>query len=149
MTTIKGDLLEITEGIICHQVNCQRVAGKGLALQIREKWPEWYRSFKDQPAKLGKVWLFRTYTTKASPWIASLYAQEFYGKGCQTNYNAFERALAQLREMQDLDLNGVRFGPNQIHFPAGIGAGLAGGNSEIIHPLIGKYFPNAILVEKD
>jgi len=28
--------------VICHQVNCKRVAGKGLAKQIRKKYPEWY-----------------------------------------------------------------------------------------------------------
>ena len=55
MTTIKGDLLEITEGIICHQVNCQRVAGAGLALQIRKKWPSWYESFKNDHPWLGNL----------------------------------------------------------------------------------------------
>ena len=40
MITLKiGDLLEATEDIIAHQVNCQGVAG-GLACEIFNKWPE-------------------------------------------------------------------------------------------------------------
>lgn len=148
MKTIKGDLLDITEGIICHQVNCQRVAGAGLALQIRKKWPGWYDAFLEQPPKLGKCWLLQTYTTKRSSWIASLYAQEFYGSGLQTSYSAFERALSSLQEMQNMDLNGSRFGPHQVYVPRGIGCGLAGGDWNVIEPLIERYFPNAILVEK-
>jgi O-acetyl-ADP-ribose deacetylase (regulator of RNase III) len=142
MTIIKGDLLEITKGIICHQVNCQRVAGKGLALQIRNKWPEWFEYFVNDDRRLGDVSLFEVEDYKNLV-VASLYAQERYGKGLQTDYKAFEKCLSRLREKK-LDV----YESYPIYFPAGIGAGLAGGNSEIIHPLIEKYFPNAILVEK-
>ena len=41
-TLINGNLLDVQQGIIVHQVNCRKVAGAGLAKQIREKWPEWY-----------------------------------------------------------------------------------------------------------
>lgn len=137
MTTIKGDLLEITKGVICHQVNCQRVAGAGLALQIRNKWPEWYKQFRFNQPFLGSVWLYRPSNSLV---IASFYAQDGYGGGLQTDYNAFESCLRELKQMNLTQ---------QVYFPSGIGAGLAGGDSKIIHPLIEKYFPNAILVEKD
>lgn len=142
MTTIKGDLLDIAEGIICHQVNCQRVAGAGLALQIRNKWPEWYKQFRFNQPFLGSVWLYRPSNSCAhtSLVIASFYAQDGYGHGLQTDYNAFESCLRELKQMNLTQ---------RVYFPSGVGAGLAGGDSEIIHSLIEKYFPNAIIVEKD
>jgi len=58
MKEIIGDILDITEGVICHQVNCQKVAGAGLALAIRKKYPNWYDHFlKTQPV-LGEADFF-------------------------------------------------------------------------------------------
>ena len=34
---IKGDILNVTEGIVVQQVNCKGVMGAGLAKQIRDK----------------------------------------------------------------------------------------------------------------
>lgn len=141
MTAIKGDLLKITEGIICHQVNCQRVAGAGLALQIRKKWPEWYDAYRKYPEpELGDVFLF---PVKSELYLASLYGQERYGRGLQTNYFALESALKKLR----LLLSQAFVENEPIYFPR-LGAGLGGGAWNVIEPLIEKYFPNAIIVEK-
>lgn len=141
MTTIKGDLLDLTEGIICHQVNCQRVAGAGLALQIRNKWPEWYDGFLAYTPRLGDAMLW---AVEPKLIVASLYAQKFYGKGLQTNYFAFDTALLRLRQR----MRESYFETKQVYMPYGIGCGLAGGDWNVIEPLIEKYFPNAIIVEK-
>ena len=46
MITYKnGNLLESGCDIICHQVNCQKVMGSGIAKQIREKWPIVYYDY--------------------------------------------------------------------------------------------------------
>ena len=34
-----SDLLNVKDGIICHQVNCADVMGSGVAKQIIQKWP--------------------------------------------------------------------------------------------------------------
>jgi hypothetical protein len=39
LKTIEGDLLDIEEGLICHQVNTCGVFNAGLAKQIRIKYP--------------------------------------------------------------------------------------------------------------
>ena len=44
---VKGNLLDATEDIIAHQVNCMGVMGSGLAKQIRNKYPEVYANYKD------------------------------------------------------------------------------------------------------
>lgn len=57
-----SDLLKIDKGIICHQTNCIGVMGGGIALQIRNKWPNVYKQyvnecelFKNNPM-YGKNW---------------------------------------------------------------------------------------------
>ena len=37
---VKGDLLSSDVKIRCHQVNCRGVMGAGLALQVKQKYPE-------------------------------------------------------------------------------------------------------------
>lgn len=36
MTIIEGDILAVSHGVICHQVNCKHVMGAGLAAAIRK-----------------------------------------------------------------------------------------------------------------
>lgn len=143
MTTIKGDLLDITEGIICHQVNCQHVAGAGLALQIRSKWYDWFCNFKAHQAYLGKCWIWRV--RDYNLYIVSLYAQDRIGRnGLQTNYVAFENTLISLKDkLEQSSLKDFK-----LYFPFGIGCGLAGGDWSIIESMIERYFPEAILVKK-
>lgn len=141
MKTINGNLLEIKEGIICHQVNCKRVAGAGLALQIRKKWPRWYDAYRrySEP-ELGEVFLF---PVESELYLASLYGQDRYGRGLQTNYFALESALKKLR----LLLSQAFVENEPVYFPR-IGAGMGGGDWNVIEPLIQKYFEDAIIVEK-
>lgn len=35
-----NSVLDVTDGIICHQVNCQNVMGAGIARAIYEKYPK-------------------------------------------------------------------------------------------------------------
>ena len=137
---ITGNILDIQEGIICHQVNCQRVAGAGLALQIRTKWPGWYKDFVSQSANLGAVHLWEA---APSLTIASLYAQVEYGRGkIQTNYEALAScfsvlAIGALGSMKD----------TPIYIPYGIGCGLAGGDWNIVSGIIERTMPDAIIVK--
>lgn len=43
---VKGDLLDVEHGIICHQVNCRGVMGSGVADQIKKKYPKAYEKYK-------------------------------------------------------------------------------------------------------
>lgn len=42
---INGNLLNSSQKVIVHQVNCRKVMGSGVALQIRNKYPEVYNSY--------------------------------------------------------------------------------------------------------
>jgi O-acetyl-ADP-ribose deacetylase (regulator of RNase III) len=45
---LKGNILESNANYILIPVNCCGVAGAGLAKQAKDKWPEWYNSYKNQ-----------------------------------------------------------------------------------------------------
>ncbi len=137
MHIIKGDLLDVKSGLVCHQVNCQRVAGAGLALGIRQRWPLWYQNFKVTRPELGTVTFLNM---EPNLWIANLYAQEGYGReGQHTNYQAFRQCARRVAE----------FAPDlEIYLPVGIGCGLAGGDWRIVQAIIAQELPQAILIEK-
>jgi len=53
---IAGSLLEASENIIVHQVNCQGAMGSGIALQLRNKYPLMYLSYYVLTATLWWGW---------------------------------------------------------------------------------------------
>lgn len=136
---ITGNILDIQEGIICHQVNCQRVAGAGLALQIRQKWPDWYVQFKISIPMLGRC---NFWSAENNLSIASLYAQDGYDRtGNNTDYVALRRCM-------DIVSMTSRFGKeDRIYIPYGIGCGLAGGDWNIVSQIIAEELPNAVIVK--
>ena len=46
-TLERSNLLEVRSGILCHQVNCIGLMGAGLALQIRNKWPNVFSKYRE------------------------------------------------------------------------------------------------------
>jgi hypothetical protein len=133
-----SDLLKIDNGIICHQTNCIGVMGGGIALQIRNKWPNVYKQyvnecepFKNDPRYLlGHV---QDIVINDKLVIANCFGQIFPGHGLMTDYDAWDIILDKLRDLRNyfhLDL----------HFPWMIGCGLAGGNWDIMFKKIYDKF---------
>lgn len=135
MKIIYGNILEIKQGIICHQVNCQRKAGAGLALAIRTKWPYWFKEFsKYKNPMLGDILMT---AVGHDLFVASLYAQENYGTdGRQTDYRALRTCFHKLRDEQ-----------MQIYIPFKIGCGLGGGMWIIVSRIIEEELPMAVVVK--
>ena len=57
---IKGDLLSSDVKIRCHQVNCRGVMGAGLALQVKQKYPEAFEQYKALCDQFGSSLLGHT-----------------------------------------------------------------------------------------
>lgn len=130
MNIINGDLLEVKKGLICHQVNCQRKMGKGLALAIRNKYPIVYKEYTG----LEKMYLGLCQPVKINDdlYVANLFAQHNYGTGLKTNYDAL---TACLREAICL----VKYHKlESINIPYNLGCGLAGGDWSIVSNIISK-----------
>ena len=135
-----GDLIrDSTVDVICHQVNCQGVMGKGIAKQIHATYPRVYHyyhqtcsdAFKYNISPLGSCQLVYTDDTK-SRIVANLFGQYYYGTNRrQTNYNALRNALHILSNNRFLRKHSYTLG-----FPYLIGCALGGGDWNIMLPMI-------------
>jgi hypothetical protein len=140
-TIIEGNILDIKRGVICHQVNCQRIAGAGLAQQIKRRWPCWYTRFVNQEPFLGLVTYYYLSPTVC---IANLYAQKGYGREKRyTDYNAFRTCLNNIIWTFLVNRSDI-----PIYLPYGIGCGLAGGDWNIVSKIIEEELPTAVLVQR-
>lgn len=140
---LKGtNLLDITEGIIAHQVNTLGVMGAGIAKQIKDKFPFNYQAYRESYYRhelvLGKVILAQV---DYNLYVANLVAQSAIGvHKRQTNYGALETGLTQLYE-HSIELN------LKPYLPYMIGCGLGGGDWGVVSALIDKHCPNAIICQ--
>lgn len=132
---VRGDLLDVTEGIVCHQVNCMGVMGSGVAKQLREKWPQIFTSYRNlcvlnecSTTLLGFVDFVQI---EDNLQVANLFCQHNYGKDGYvfTNYDAIHKAL---KIVHDYALKNNL----TIHLPWRMGCGLGGGDWEIVHGII-------------
>ena len=149
MKIIKGNIMDITEGIIIHQVNCQNVIGAGLAKQIITKYPiveKVYHTICETYPKqqlLGKC-SFIHVTDKLT--IVNLYGQYYYGNPKKTgkvytDVNTLTNCLRDIYEKYK-DNNSTKndqkitHTKTPIYIPYGIGCGLGGANWEDIETRI-------------
>ena len=139
---INGDLLEAKETYIAHQVNCYGAMGRGVALQIKNKYPDVYRRYHEycdeHRAKnlLGRMLLVPTDDGKV---ICNLFGQERFGYGKQyTNIAAFSKAMNSLAKIVPQS--------EPIAMPYMIGCGNGGTDWSIVYPIIQDIFKKHIVV---
>lgn len=143
-----GDIFTSDVDIICHQVNCQGVFGRGMAGQIKKMFPEVEKTYKiitkqwqEQSGGKTSELLGRVSAQpveKDGRWflIANLYGQDDYGKsGVYTDYKALEQAIQEIRDFVD-----VRNKQEKVAFPYEIGCGKAGGDWEIVKAIMERAF---------
>lgn len=132
----QGDLVKGNYPIFCQQVNCKGVMGAGLAKQIRKKYPEVYKEYKDI-CDFDKAILGVSHFTKTSDGriCICLFSQDDYGRSkCYTDYKAFKaclRGIALYMQCKPLDCT--------VAFPYGIGCGLAGGDWNIVLKMLKEF----------
>lgn len=138
MNEIKGNLISLaTNGefdAIIHGCNCFCTMGKGIALDIKNEFPEAYDA--DKRTKKGDKNKLGTYTTaiiekslnvKKDFIIVNAYTQyQYWGKGRRVDYDAIRNVFTKINE---------QFNGKHIGIPM-IGAGLAGGHWPTIKQII-------------
>lgn len=140
MKMIDGDILDIDDGIIIHQANCMKLAGTGIALQIRNKFPEFYRDLQNDKPALGNV-LLTFPATAPKLTIISIYSQLSVGRHTpQTNYESFAECLLKVAAFAAQK-------KKQVYIPYRIGCGAGGGNWDKVSALINELLPTAIIVK--
>jgi len=145
-----NSILDIKEGIICHQVNCQNVMGAGIARAIYEKYPrvktayhkrcELYPTQKERSDALyGHYQLVNATNTLI---VANIFSQDKFGNGikrgiCFTNTRYLVNAIADI----------AKTNPDKIvYIPEKIGCGYGGGNWEEIKDFIVRLPYNNIQI---
>jgi O-acetyl-ADP-ribose deacetylase (regulator of RNase III) len=135
----KGNLLDVKSGIILHGCNAQGVMGSGVALSIRNKYPEVYNDYKPDNGYKSRMYLYLGGTIKT--WVdedllvISAITQQYYGNDGKryVNYVALVKVFQEAVDTS-LDYN------YSLNFPK-IGAGLGGGDWNIIEQLINDCDP--------
>lgn len=150
---IEGNLLDVKTGVICHQVNCQGVMGSGIALQIKNRWPEVFNTYTAH-VRAAQPQEFRTYVRPGRSVlgeidlvkvqdglnVANIYGQDGYGMDGRryTNYGAVAQAFARLK----IQLGGY----DMLYVPYNMGCDRGGADWGVYSEIIEAFFPSAVAV---
>lgn len=142
MQIIDGDLLEITDGYILHQVNCVAATG-GLAGALKRKWPEAFIKYhmacnaymKTPEILLGHYAIGPIWNDQS---LVHIFGQLYPGQN--TDYSAADMALNMFNTDR---IKGV-----PVYAPYGMGCGLGGGNWDVFSKIIEKNIPCCVIVRK-
>lgn len=135
MKEVEGDLIKMaSEGefdVIIHGCNCHCQMGKGIALSIKNIYPEAYKADcsteKGSQEKLGTYSSVKVRSNSHEFVIVNAYTQfHWHGNGVKADYDAIKKVMKKIK----LDFSGKRIG-----YPL-IGAGLAGGDWKMISDII-------------
>ncbi|MBU1566557.1 MAG: macro domain-containing protein [Proteobacteria bacterium] len=135
MNIEKGDLIVLTlEGrfdVIVHGCNCFCSMGGGIARAIQEKFPEAYSAdlatIKGDQKKLGSFSFATINRNGREVTIVNGYTQfQYHGANVLVDYDAVRKLFANIKR---------EFSGKRIGYPK-IGAGLAGGDWQIIASII-------------
>ncbi len=133
---VTGNVLDIERGIIVHGCNSHGVMGAGIALQIRERFPRAFEAYRKSNLQLGYISVAEVAKDKL---IVNAITQKSTGIGKQVSYDAIEDCFIRIREfMSNHELLGL-----PLCFPM-IGAGLGGGNWNVIEKIIDETVPDTI-----
>lgn len=132
-----GNIINVEKGIIVHGVNCMGVMGSGVAVEIKNKWPDAFntylktvKSFDDKRDCLGVVDICNVETDL---WVANAFTQVNFGRtGKHVNYEAISTCFKTI----------IKIATNyhtSIHYPK-IGSGLGGGDWSLISEIIDAEF---------
>ena len=143
---IKGDLLQLAvDGefdAVVHGCNCFNAMGKGIALSIKNRFPEVYavdcKTTKGDKGKLGTYSFANVYREDGSVFtIFNAYTQFTYWDRSVPvlfDYEAFQEALSRFK---GIDCSLPALGESRLRwgFPL-IGCGLAGANKDKVLSMI-------------
>jgi O-acetyl-ADP-ribose deacetylase (regulator of RNase III) len=141
-----GNLLDVKYGHIVHGCNAQGVMGSGVALAVKQKYPRCYQWYREEHEKNGlRLGYSYPYIATQDLVVWNAITQEGFGAPTRNcSYDAIQSCFEMINKVMKTDLKTYA---QQIHIPA-IGAGLGGGNWEIIREIIEQTveFPTTLWV---
>lgn len=140
---IIGDILDIKEGVIVHQVNCQGVMGSGVAKQLSNKYPkikeEYLRVCKLESSKKGKESLLgHVQFVRVSPTlvVVNVFSQLYFGRNKSIVYTSYPHLSSALSDVWSVSSRAKDILYNNVYVPYKIGCGTANGDWDIVRPLV-------------
>ena len=131
LTEMTGDILNVKDGIICHQVNYFGVMGGGVAAAIAENilTEEQYKSYTDYCKQAGRTALGTVQFIGCANRliVANMFCQDdARARGGMTeagitDYDAMHKCFVRVRSMATLQ-------GKRVYFPRNLGCGIAGGD---------------------
>lgn len=129
---IEGDLLDIKEGILLHQVNCMGRMGSGLAGYIRRKYPKVYDEFKEKSENTPREELYgQVQSVKLGDklFVVNSYSQKYYGRSRDVKYTNEEMLINNIKKTVEVGTSkGLK-----VYIPYLIGCGLGNGDWDTIY----------------
>lgn len=125
----QSSILNTYTHILGHQVNCQGVMGKGLALVIKQMYPEAYLSYMElytgydefnKNKLLGQCQIVKS----KNKYIANLHGQMNWGNNKNTIYTNYDKLKESLFELKEF----AKKNKLSIAIPYNIGCGYANGD---------------------
>lgn len=147
-----GDVLDASETYIAHGCNCQGKMGKGVALEIRKKFPkaydEYINRFETEGLHLGSIIIVSVGTPLEEKYIINCLTQFTYSSNpdiMNISYNALRASMRKIN-LFFKDKEGV----NEVAMPT-IGASLGGGDWKTISQIIeeeSKFFQPIVYIKE-
>ena len=125
MIIVMGNILDIEEGVIIHQVNCCKRIGAGVSGAIIKKYPQVAKAYYDSFRHLTPDEIYgMCFTVPVTPTleIVNSYSQKGYGNTAKTGlvYTNLDYLAHNIRQTV------YAFQGKQVFIPYGIGCGLGG-----------------------
>lgn len=143
LTELTGDILNVKDGIICHQVNYFGVMGGGVAAAIAENilTEEQYRAYADFCKQAGRTALGTVQFLSCADRriVANMFCQDDARarggmvEGGITDYDAMRRCFVRVRSMAQLQ-------GKRVFVPRNIGCGIAGGDWNTVKSIMQDVF---------
>lgn len=147
MKIIEKDILTIETGYICHQTNCLGVMGRGLAAQVRTKYPHVFKAYDklcqdklSQGAENSLLGTIQVVPVNETPpvRVVNCFSQLKFGGDTQhTDYEAIKSCFTKIKMMNIKKL--------PVYIPYKYGSELGNGLWSVVRDVISETYPDAII----
>ena len=149
LSVIEKDLLDITEGMVVHQVNCRGRMGNGVAAPLRVNYPiiykkyiELYNEYLESGETIKILGTAQIVPISDKLRIVNAFTQFNYGYDGKlyTNYEAIREVFTRLKL--------VNIKKTPVYIPYKYGSGLGGANFSLVQQVIESVYPEVIVCKR-
>lgn len=134
--------------IIIHSCNCFHTMGTGIALKLRNKYPNVYvidcKTKLGDINKLGHISIANVSGLDNTRFVINCYTQFGYGREQrQVNYEAFYNCLEKVKAWIETNNDILKLNIKLVSVPFRMSCNNAGGDWRIIRPMFDVVFENS------